>query len=298
MLKPFKKILDSIKEDLGSPASLYHLIESMPELRATLVEPAKSICAHDIVPWHTWGTPPVIANWPHRARGQLMGWRYSSGSYASFIEERDEFINFGTCHRDNEWTCDIQEITGLATSKSPIHEFSDLDEFVEIRSPELIDTITEENLRKNLAHNEIRILIPGNTDDFLIQHRWDGRLFLMNYGGSHHFAAARYIASRLNVPVPIRGKLLTYGINPKALNSLQQNYDIFVISNIPENVNGFFDAMMNFRATYLWQLLPRPYDDKRAVMLPKNEPRSAEVAKVLRSAGFFDLVEHLNELKI
>jgi hypothetical protein len=267
----------------------------MPELRSVLVEPEKTISTtNSVVRWHEWGTTP-ISYWPHRARGELMGWRNDVGHYRSFITHRDEFANFGSCFTE-DCEVDIQAVTGLSSSKSSLSDFSSLDEMVKTNSREMIDSISEEKLRKNLAHNEIRILKPGNTDDFLARFLWDGRFFLINSGGSHHFAAARYIASRLDVMVPIQSKLRTYGINQSAFNSLQCDYDMFVIPYAPEANNGFHKAMVSFRATYLWQFLPKPYEDKKAILLPKSEARSAEVAKVLRSAGFFDLGKHLSEL--
>lgn len=45
----------------------------------------------------------------------------------------------------------------------------------------------------------------------------------MNDGGSHHFSAARYISSRLNVPVPLKARLYIYGVNEYAVAGLKRD---------------------------------------------------------------------------
>jgi len=56
---------------------------------------------------------------------------------------------------------------------------------------------------------------------------------------------------------------------------------------------GCLDA---FKASYLWQHLPRPHDTTRAGLLPRSEARSAKIAQVLREAGMFDLGAFLGRL--
>ena len=54
--------------------------------------------------------------------------------------------------------------------------------------------------------------------------------------------------------------------------------------------------MESFKATYLWRYMPRPYDKMRAILLPKDEPRSTRVSRVLRESGVADLGQHLATL--
>ncbi|WP_425352097.1 DUF6685 family protein [Isorropodon fossajaponicum symbiont] len=58
---------------------------------------------------------------------------------------------------------------------------------------------------------------------------WDKRIFLMNSGGSHHFASARYIANKLNKNVGISGKLEKYNINQNIVRQLLNKYDVFYL---------------------------------------------------------------------
>lgn len=295
MSNPFVFFYNAISEDLGRPMTLLRLIDEHPDLRVQLIEPEPVIAADSIVHWQDWGGQP-LDHWPRRKRGTMLGWRHSAGYYSSFELHRPEFENLGWCEVDDHWNCDIQDVTGLSASKSELHEFSSLDSMVETNSRKMIDAITEEKMRKNLAHDEIRILNRESTSDYFARYLWDGRIFLMNDGGSHHFAAARYIASRINRLVPLQGKLRTYSISPLAVEALRRDFDIYAISDDAAVANGFSDAMKAFRATYLWQHLPRQYKHARAIFLPKNEKRSMRVSAVLRDAGIFDVGEHLTAL--
>jgi Family of unknown function (DUF6685) len=150
-------IYDSIREALGSPASLYRLLETRPDLRTALTGPPQVIAAESVVKWHEWGTAPNT-HWRRRNRGELMGWKHSARSYGGFCVCRDEFANFGCCEITEGWECDIQDVTGLLKSKSELTRFASLDAMVEANSRQVIDAITEEKLRENLAHDEIRML--------------------------------------------------------------------------------------------------------------------------------------------
>ena len=282
----------AICEDLGRPIRLQRLIDENPNMRVQLTEPKLVVDAHKVVQWQDWGGQPTD-HWPRRKRGTILGWRHSAGSYGSFEMHRPEFESFGQCEVSDHWRCDIQDVTGLSSSKSNLESFTSLDSLVGKNSRELIDETTEESLQKNLAHGGIRILHQESTSDHFARYRWDGRTLLMNSDGSHHFAAARYIASRINRRVPLGGRLCTYSINPLALDTLLRDFDMYAISDDAAISNEFHEAMRMFSATYLWQHLPRPYGHARAILLPKNERRSMRVSHELRVAGMFDIGEHL-----
>lgn len=287
MKKLFELVCNSINEDLGRPITLLRLIDECPDMRVELTEPVQVIDAQSVAQWHHWGNQPSNDD-PYRKRGAILGWRHSAGRYNSFEIHRSEFENLGHCEVVENWNCDIHDVTGLTFSKSKLHKFTSLDSMVETNSRELIDSITEDKLLKNLAHDEIRILSRENTSDYFTRYLWDDRIFLVNNsGGSHHFAAARYIASRIAYPISLQGTLRTYFINPLAIDSLQCDFDMYSISDDAAISNGFHEAMERFCATYFWQYLPRPYEHARAILLPKCDPRSMRVSTVLRDAGFF-----------
>ena len=281
MWMPLRSACDAIREDLGQPVRLRRLLDEDPGLRADWREPAAVVAARSVVDWQDWGDAPAL-HWPRRRRGTLSGWRYHAGRYSSIQVHRPEFEHFGRCAVTDPWQCDIQTVVGLAASKSELQDFVSLDEMVEANSRKLIDEISDAALERNLAHDEIRILHREATSDHFARHLWDGRVFLINSGGSHHFAAARYIAARLGRAVPLRGALRTYSLDPEAVLSLRRDFELFAVSDDPAAFNGFHGAMRAFKASYLWQHLPRPHDTARAVLLPRSETRSAKITGVLR----------------
>ena len=296
MRKLFEFVYNSISENLGHPITLLRLIDEYPDMRVELIEPVRVIDSQSIAQWHHWGNQPSNEG-TYRKLGAILGWRYSAGRYNSFEIYRSEFENLGHCDVMENWNCDIQDVTGLTFSKSKLHKFTSLDSMVEANSRELIDSIAEDKLLKNLAHDEIRILSRENTSDYFARYLWDDRIFLVNNsGGSHHFAAARYIASRIAYPISLQGTLRTYFINSLAIDSLRCDFDMYSISDDAAISTGFHEAMEKFRATYLWQYLPRPYEHARAILLPKSDPRSMRVSTVLRDAGFFDIGKYLADL--
>ena len=240
-----RKILDFIQEFFGKPASLYTLIENCPDISMQLNEPKHSISWSDsVIFWQNWHSVDY-----NKAKGELNGFNNDNGHYSCFSEVVNELLNFTTCKIIENWQCDIQEIVGLSCSKSTLKDFATLDQMVETNSQEMITPVTIDKLHQNLEHREIRIIHNENTDDHFVQYMWDGRLFLINAGGSHHFAAARYIANRLNISVSLSGKLYIYSINEQSVISLCNKYEMFIIN--VKYLLHFHEIMRNFRVSYL-----------------------------------------------
>ena len=282
-------LYDAAREAFGIPASLLRLLDSETYPRPTLETPRRTIAASGVVPWHEWGSESG------RVRGELHGWEFSTGTLCSTHQMREDLAHFGSCRIVEDWTCDIQQIDGVSASKSNLQCFTTLDEMVETNSREMIEPPTIEKLHANLAHGEIRIL-QEHSSDYFIQHQWDGRVFLINSGGSHHFAAARYIAKRLGVPVPLRGKLRTYSIHSSAVASLRRDFEMFVVSDDSTLSVAFDDAVRSVKAAYFRRRLPVPYGDRRAIFLPRTERRAMRVAQAMHATGCFDLGVHLQTL--
>jgi len=299
--KWLKIYVNLIQEDIGyRPVKLLNAIDSYPGFLPKLEETPKSIHDGDIVKWHEWGDKRYNFT-EYSDHTVMLGWRYSHGSYTSFEQVMPEFDYFGQRETRPNWVCEIQDITGLSNSKDNLNQFASLDQFVKTTRPRLIEEITEQNLlsNPNLAHNEIRIgheLHADTKDDHFSRYLWDNRIFLSNNGGSHHFAAARYIAGKMGRKIRLNGKLITYSINPRSVEALRERFDIVVIDDSAKEQNQFHQAMKAFNATYLWRRLPQPYDNYRAIFLPKDETRSKTVASYLKTAGAYDLGEFLRTL--
>lgn len=291
----FKTIIDGFREDFGYPASLIHALDEHDTFSANLDASTRCIDAYSIVPWHELGAYPVL-QWPRRERGVLTGWKAAGQHWENFQTDRAEYAQLGQREITEGWSCDITEIDGFSSSKSDLQKFAHTDQMVEANSREMINEISQEKLTRNLAHKEIRILHDPDSSDHFVRYRWDDRLWLMNDGGSHHMAAAKYIASRLDQPVKLTGKLHTYSLNAVAIASLRREFEMFAISNDSGFANAFFDAMRAVKATWLWHPMPRPLERTRAILLPKAEARSMRVAEALHKAGVADLGAHLSAL--
>lgn len=291
-----KRVIEGIREDFGNPVSLCRALAVHPQMQAALDAPAPCIHASSVPRWHELGVYPPFGG-PRRQRGELLGWHATGGRWASFQVIRPEYAQIAHCEIEQGWCCDVTDIDGFLASKADLWAFATTDAMAESRCQWLISEVNQEQLAKSLAHKEIRIIhIPGTTDHFT-RYQWDGRLWLMNDGGSHHTAAAKYLAARLGQRVPLSGRCYTYSLNALAIASLRRDYEMFAINyEDDEATEAFFDAMRAFRATWLWHPLPRPYERARAVLLPKDEASSMRVAVELRRAGIADLGAHLSAL--
>lgn len=278
----------------GAPR-LIRLLQDQPTIAVSLDGPGHDISVESVVQWHELGLSPHPMLAP-RERGSLMGWRQRDrNTYGSFTMYRPEICQIGHKEVTEEWACDITDVHGLAASKSPLRNFSSTDQMVELNAREMIDEVTHAKLDWNLAHRDIRILhAPGS--DFFLRHSWDDRLFLVNMGGSHHFAAAKYIASRLGTPVPLKARLYSHSLNAQAIASLREDFEMFAISNEAPIEQAFLSAMEELRATWLSLTMPRQIQNASAILLPRSQSRSMLVARMLRQAGIVDVGEHLARL--
>lgn len=291
-----KSAIESVREDLGEPVSLRRALTAYPQLRISLDDPAPCIAAGSVPRWHELGMWSAL-DWPRRPRGFLLGWHDCGGRWQSFDVVRPEYVRIAQCTVEDGWCCDIAEIDGFMCSKADLQAFASTDAMAQARCQWLIGEITSEQLTRCLAHKEIRLIHDPDTSDHFARYLWDGRLWLMNDGGSHHAAAAKYLSARLGQPVALRGALHAYALNALAIASLRRDFEMFAIGDRNAGVtNAFFDAMRAFRATWLWHPLPRPFEDARAVLLPKNEARSMRAAAALRNAGVVDLGARLSAL--
>ncbi len=292
----FNRLIDSVLEDFGRPVSLQRALAAHPQLRVDLDEPAHCIHAGSVTRWNELGTHSPL-QWPHRQRGFLRGWHASGGAWRSFHIVRPEYAFIGECDVEEQWQCELTDLDGFSCSKSDLQAFPSIDAMAEERCEWLISEISPESLARSLAHTEIRIIHDPKTSDHFSRFLWDGRLWLMNDGGSHHTAAARYLSSRLNRPVSLVGNLHRYSISAAAVVALRRDFEMFVVSHRPfDGSIEFEDAMCAVRATWLWHSMPEPWGHARAILLPRTEGRSMRVAETLRAAGFLDLGEHLSAL--
>lgn len=278
----------AITDALAIPMRIENHLKQHPELRIDM-PPLGHVMStdHSLVHWDLWsGT----------YRQDLHYWQREYNGYRCTHIALAELANLVTSEKIESWSCDITDVDCVMCSKSKLSEFATLDDMVEANSRDYIDAITDEKLKKNLAHQEIRIIHSKGSDHF-VRYAWDGRLYLANSGGSHHFAAARYIAKRLPREVPLHGTLYIYRLNSTSVNSLNARFRMFAI-NGDNFFRGFSEVLETFDCPYGLLDAPRPFNlstgllkgprtfnDAKVLFLDKSNQRAMRVADVLENAG-------------
>lgn len=127
-----------------------------------------------------------------------------------------------------KYSIDISEINGFSASKSNLNEFINMTHFVEVKCLNYFE-ISPEELKRNLAWDEIRIISRKDPSDYFRMYGWSDKLFLVNDGGSHHLASAQYIASRLNTQVPLTARLDLISLDHTGLNNFLKTYSSILL---------------------------------------------------------------------
>jgi len=157
---------------------------------------------------------------------------------------------------------EIQEIYGLFSSKSNLSKFSSLHEFAEANCKHLIGDVSEAQLHKMLNWYQL----PQNGELYSInQYYWDkNRKYFSNSGGSHHFAAACYIASKLRRPTFIDAKITKYGKNYSNLDKLTKNFKIYILKDLNIKLD---DLLRQYPVKYSWYESPFKLINKHSSVL-------------------------------
>ena len=195
----------------------------------------------------------------------------------------------------DEFDCDICEVDGIAASKSSDNFFESVDafgaDFVAFRRM----PVDVDGLRRMLAHPEVRITRCGGGDTFAIR-CWDGRLFLQNAGGSHHFAGAAHISRSIGQPVPLRGKLQIHSLNCAAFSWL---FDEYIPMAGPRRLGfGISRTLARVVSRCFVLKLPAltPLGALGVLLLPRNSQATSSAEEALRRAGFVNVQESFEQL--
>ncbi|MFC5511147.1 DUF6685 family protein [Massilia jejuensis] len=296
MNKIIQAITDTVRSTLGHPVHVERFLASRPDFRVPAVRSSNSIDFDSVPKWETFGETGGGTG-PAKARQAiLMGWRLQNGRYSDYRVAGPALNNLVKKVVVDDWKCDLQDLHGFSNSKSDLRTFVSTDDMVVANSQEMIEDVSLAGLQTNLAHDQISVTGWRAGSDWLHVHQWDGRMYLVNDGGSHHLAAAKYIAARIQAPVELMAPLHYHSIDPDAVAALRAEYDIYVVSHEAEVSNIFFSAMEDDGATWFWRDLPEPYWGERAIFLPRAEPTSLKVSQAFQAAGFEELGAHLEEI--
>jgi len=296
MNKIIQAISDTVRTSLGQPVHVERFLAAHPHFNAGLQRPEDNIAMASVPKWQTLGQWGTRADVRQAGRTALMGWRREGTAYRSFGGTCPSLNNLVKKVVVDNWHCDLQDVHGFAASKSNLETFSSMDQMVETNSREMIEDVSLAGLRKNLAHKEIRVTGDNPGSDWLQVHQWDGRMFVVNDGGSHHLAAAKYIAARIEERVELSAPLHYYAIDPDAVAALRAEYDVYVVNNHHTVMNLFHEAAESSGVTWLWHALPEAYRGAKALFLPRAEPLSMKVSQAFKDAGFEELGAHLEEI--
>ncbi|HHE3463239.1 DUF6685 family protein [Pasteurella multocida] len=193
-----------------------------------------------------------------------------------------------------DWKCEIQTITNVSCSKSCLSDFTDLNDVVTQDSQDLIFELTLENLVKNMNHYESKIF--HESTQTVSCELWSKTFTWHNTGGSHHFAAARYIANKLDEEVELTAKLeLTY-LDEQKFHDLFSKYEIFLISSKnAEQYHILFETLLNSKVSFITAPIDSHFnDDKdysslRLLAFYRADKKSGPIVELFKNSTVLDL---------
>lgn len=193
-----------------------------------------------------------------------------------------------------DWKCEIQTITNVSSSKSCLSDFTDLNDIVTQNSRELISEITLENLAKNMNHYESRIF--HESTQTVSCELWSKTFTWHNTGGSHHFAAARYIAHKLDEGVKLTAQLeLTY-LDEQKFRDLFSKYEVFLISSKnTEQYHILFETLLNSKVPFITAPIDYyfsndpDYSSLRLLAFHRADRKSGPIIELFKNSSALDL---------
>lgn len=202
-------------------ARLAKWLTANPISSAQVAIPTRTASFGSLIRWDRW---PEVA--PAFRRSDAGWWQLGENGH-SFGHWPHPLTPLAKC-RVVEWRGSFSDIDGLSDSKSPLNAFPDLDKFARAHCPKWIAPATQEQLAWCLDHKPIDEWRANGATMVLAD--WDPRTFLLNSDGSHHFAAARYLAKELKISIDISGKLKHWALCPNTLLRLGRQYALFCLS--------------------------------------------------------------------
>ncbi|WP_109483288.1 DUF6685 family protein [Paraburkholderia sp. C35] len=181
---------------------------------------------------------------------------------------------------------DIRDVDAIGHSQSDQTVFPTIRSFGYDYLTFMRESIDTDGLIRMLDHREIRILGREPTDSVGMR-LWDGRLFLRNGGGSHHFAGAAYIAAANGVCVALTSQLNITEFNEPVIEWLLEGFAIFVV---PRHLSAkLVKATVQITGVCYARDLPEAIArDETLIFLPKTSANASLVIDALNKAGLAD----------
>ena len=243
--------------------------------------PAESASGQGIIRWQDW--PPCfggdIAHWEPGPRGMLC--RRATLAPASRL--------ITTVYHD-AFSCSIREITSLESGKGGLTTSATLDAYALSECCGLINS-DPAWIEKLLGWHELRFNAAPGAGETLESFSWHDRGYhLLNQGGAHHFAAARYLAGFYAPRFCINAPLARYSINHEAAQDILNAYDMFCEPEDQAMLEAFTHRMAAAGVPHATCPAPPPWDGEyRLLLLSRESRKAAGAASVLRQHGWFDV---------
>ncbi|HDX0990398.1 TPA: hypothetical protein RNX34_002132 [Pasteurella multocida] len=231
--------------------------------------------------------------------------RYHNGDLISSIQHEELFNLFSqiiSCVHKKQWEFEIQTINNVSNSKSDLINLYSLDELVVQDSQDLIPSISLESMQKNMKHYESKIFHTNNED--VSCELWTGRVTWHNNGGSHHFAAARYIAKQLNHPINLISKLDIYSLNSNVITKIFRKYTIFLLSSRNAVLyNLLYNCLYYSKANFItgsinsyYSSIDEDHNTLRIFAFMLNDKKARKIIESFNNSKCLNLEEYFNDL--
>ncbi|MCZ4337718.1 DUF6685 family protein [Shewanella colwelliana] len=196
----------------------------------------------------------------------------------------------------DRYSINIREIDGLSSGKCIPSNFETLDDLALDR----IDTLPklpkdpEDALVEALKHQEIR-LIHSTLSEPVIKMAWDNRSYLINNGGAHHFAVARYLAEKLGKSADLNYECRYFAecsLDAVAIREIQQAYNLVVVKQ--DAICEFTDFLNDYRGHCYRTNFLENY--AQLYIFPRDNAQMNAIAEGLKEIGHLDMNKQLSEL--
>jgi hypothetical protein len=183
-------------------------------------------------------------------------------------------------------TFDIRQITSLSASKGPLAHSQTLDDFALAECRREIGSANVEQLEACLRYYGVRLASPWRADgEGVVAVSWSGgTIYWPNHDGSHHFAAARYIAGLINKPVPITASLTAWSINHDAVSTFSGEFFSWVLPD-HDNTWSFIRMVHQYGLAIGIAGMPLPYRGDLLVMLPRHMSGVTDIVTIINASG-------------
>ena len=227
--------------------------------------------------------------WYYTQEKSFIGHEVEGRCFTSYRGHKRKSVIYDLMHVSkatlfNNWTCDIQEIYGILASKSSLSSSKSLHEFAEKYCLYLIKECSDQALNDCLEWEDKYVF----KYSFLRSYQWNqNRILLSNNSGSHHFAAARYIANKLKVDVKWCYKeLIHFQLVDERVRSLINTLYMYVL---PSKMVNELHKVFNSNDFMFFLRLPFPFEERAAICFYRDSEESKIINDLFKESGAFDL---------